>query len=37
MGLNLTESTFLEFKYLYPAKYDNQFVGGLQVMFGMRM
>jgi hypothetical protein len=37
MGLNLTEKTFLEAKYLYPAKYDNKFVGGLQVMFGMRL
>lgn len=37
LGLNLTESTFVEAKYLYPSKYDNKFIGGLQIMFGMRM
>ena len=37
MGLNLTEKTFLEAKYLYPAKYDQKFIGGLQVMYGMRL
>ncbi len=37
LGLNLTESTFVEAKYLYPSKYDSKFIGGLQVMFGMRL
>jgi hypothetical protein len=37
MGLNLTETTFLEAKYLYPGKYDNKFIGGLQLMYGIRM
>ena len=36
-GLNLTESTFIETKYLYPGKYDDKFIGGLQVMYGMRL
>ena len=36
-GLNLTESTFVEAKYLYPSKYDQKFIGGLQIMFGMRL
>lgn len=37
LGLNLSESTFIEAKYLYPGRYDNQFIGGLQIMFGRRM
>jgi len=36
-GLNLSESTFLEAKYLYPGRYDGQFIGGLQIMFGRRL
>lgn len=37
LGLNLSESTFIEAKYLYPGRYDNQFIGGFQLMFGRRM
>lgn len=37
LGLNLTETTFLETRYLYPAKYDDKFIGGLQVMYGIRL
>lgn len=37
LGLNLTATTFIEAKYLYPGRYDNQFIGGLQIMFGRRL
>jgi hypothetical protein len=36
LGLNLTERTFAEIKYHYPYKYDNQFIGGFQIMAGLR-
>jgi hypothetical protein len=36
-GLNLTETTFMEAKYLYPGKYDDKFIGGLQLMYGIRL
>lgn len=37
IGLNLTEKTFLEAKYLYPGKYDSKFIGGLMVSYGIRL
>jgi hypothetical protein len=36
VGLNVTQSIFIEAKYHYPYKYDNQFVGGVQGMVGLR-
>lgn len=36
LGLNITKAVFAEVKYHYPYKYDNQFVGGFQVMAGVR-
>lgn len=36
LGLNITERTFAELKYHYPYKYDDQFVGGFQLMAGLR-
>lgn len=36
VGLNLTKQTFAELKYHYPYKYDGQFVGGFQLMAGLR-
>ncbi|MBC7806624.1 MAG: outer membrane beta-barrel protein [Akkermansiaceae bacterium] len=36
VGLNLTKQVFAELKYHYPYKYDDQFVGGFQLMAGYR-
>ena len=36
LGLNLTKTVFTEVKYHYPYKYDNQFIGGFQLMAGLR-
>ena len=36
-GVSLTETTFVEARYLYPSKYDNKFIGGIQLMFGKRL
>ena len=36
VGLNITKQIFTEVKYHYPYKYDNQFIGGFQVMAGLR-
>jgi hypothetical protein len=35
-GLNLTETTFVEAKYHYVGRYDDQVVGGIQLMFGRK-
>jgi hypothetical protein len=36
LGLNITKQVFAEVKYHYPYKYDDQFVGGFQLMGGYR-
>lgn len=36
VGVNFTRQVFAEIKYHYPYKYEHQFVGGLELMGGLR-